>query len=120
MHPERNHLWKRFWKRFGGGLGAHFGPKIDLGSDLKSRCKRKRVLIPLRARFGTPFKRFLKPPGQSMARNKRQEDDSIAEPPKASKPEWLGREARWLTLLTWVKLGLNVVHTWYKRGPSVA
>ena len=27
----------------------------------------------------------------------------------AQKPEWLGREARWLTLLTWVKLGPNVV-----------
>ena len=65
-----------------GRSGDHFKPEIDLGCDLNSLFQTKLHLILLRARFGTPVERFLRPPGRSKAKNKRQEDDSISEPSK--------------------------------------
>ena len=66
-------------------MGAPFGPKIDLGCDLKSPFQTRLHLILLRNRFGTPFEGFLRPPGRSKTRKIRQEENSISEPWKPSK-----------------------------------
>ena len=80
--PEGESTLEAILEAIWGESGDAFGAKIDLGCDLKSPFKRNCVLIPFRARFGTPFPRFLRSPGRPKTMNKRQEDDSISEPSK--------------------------------------